>query len=150
MQRTGFQLCICLICVHVRIFPPLKQKISMTIKISKAAQLYFALSDLTNKELSFTTAYRIKRNLDRLKSIGEKYTEELNAEFETILPKKEVYADGELKQYHTIADSIVFKRWDESGEMEDLDLKVLSLEGEDMKFSARQIEALESILIFEI
>jgi hypothetical protein len=34
--------------------------------------------------------------------------------------------------------------------MEDLDLKVLSLEGEDMKFSARQIEALESILTFEI
>jgi hypothetical protein len=61
-----------------------------------------------------------------------------------------VYAEGELKQYHTIADSIVFKRWDESGEMEDLDLKVLSLETEDIKLSARQIEALESILTFEI
>jgi len=122
----------------------------MTIKISKAAQLYFALSDLTNKELSFTSAYRIKRNLDHLKAIGEKYTEELNSEFETILPKKDSYDDGELKQYHTIADSIVFKRWDESGEEEELDLKVLSLETEEMKFSARQIEVLESILTFEI
>jgi hypothetical protein len=121
----------------------------MTIKISKAAQLYFALSDLTNKELSFTTAYRIKRNLDRLKSIGEKYTEELNAEFETILPKKEVYADGELKQYLPIADSIVFKRWEESGEEDEFDLKILQLEGEDVKFTARQIEILEPILIFE-
>jgi hypothetical protein len=118
------------------------------VKISKAVQLYFVLLELSDKQLSFTTAYRIKRNLDHLKSIGEKYSEELKAEYQKQLPVKEEYEDAEIKYYSAMADSIVFKHWDESGEEEELDLKVLSLEGEDVKFTARQIEILEPILIF--
>lgn len=121
----------------------------MELKISKAAQLYFVLTELSTKELSFTTAYRIKRNLDHLKAIGERYSEEMKAEFEKILPKKERYAEGEIKYYTTIADNTIFKKWDESGEEEDLDMKILSFENEDVKFSARQIEALEPLLTLE-
>ena len=119
------------------------------VKISKAAQLFFVLTDLGNRELSFTTAYRIKRNLDHLKAIGEKYSEELKTEYQKLLPMKEEYEDAEIKYYSAMADSIVFKHWDESGEEEELDLKVLSLEKEDIKLSARQIEILEPILNFE-
>jgi len=121
----------------------------MKLKISKAAQVYFALTELSNKEFSWTTAYRIKRNLDHLKAIGEKYSEEMKAEFEKLLPKKESFMEGELKQYHTVADATVFKRWNESGEEEELDLKTLPLEGETITLSARQIEALEPILTLE-
>lgn len=121
----------------------------MKVKISKAAQLYFVLTELSSKELSFTTAYRIKRNLDHLKAIGEKYSEEMKAEFQKILPKKEGYAEGELKQYHSFADNTVFKKWDESGEEEELDLKMLPLETEAVTLSARQIEALEPLLALE-
>ena len=121
----------------------------MIIKISKAAQLYFVLLELSDKQLSFTTAYRIKRNLDRLKLIGEKYSEELNLEFQKILPVKEQHSDAEIKQYSDLADITVFNRWNDSGEEEELDLKLLQLEGEEIKFTARQIEILEPILIFE-
>lgn len=121
----------------------------MNLKISKAAQVYFVLTELSGKELSWTTAYRIKRNLDHLKAIGEKYSEELKAEFEKILPKKETYVEGEIKHYHTIADATVYKRWDESKEEEELDLKTLPLEGENITLSARQIDALEPILTLE-
>ena len=121
----------------------------MNLKISKAAQLYFVLSDLSAKELSFTTAYRIKRNLDHLKAIGEKYTEEIKAEYQKLLPTKAEYQDAEIKYYSAMADASVYKKWDESGEEEDLDLKVLSFENEDVKFSARQIAVLEPILTLE-
>ncbi len=121
----------------------------MNLKISKAAQLYFVLSDLSAKELSFTTAYRIKRNLDHLKAIGEKYTEEIKAEYQKLLPTKAEYQDAEIKYYSALADAAVYKKWDESGEEEDLDLKVLSFENEDVKFSARQIAVLEPILTLE-
>jgi hypothetical protein len=121
----------------------------MEVKISKAAQLYFVLTDLGSKEVSFTTAYRIKRNLDHLKAIGEKYSEEVKAEYQKALPKKEEYQDAEIKYYSALADATVYKRWNESGEEEDLDLKVLPLEGEDLKLSARQIEVLEPLLILE-
>lgn len=121
----------------------------MNLKISKAAQLYFVLSDLSAKELSFTTAYRIKRNLDHLKAIGEKYTEEIKAEYQKLLPAKAEYQDAEIKYYSAMADASVYKKWDESGEEEDLDLKVLSFENEDVKFSARQIAVLEPILTLE-
>lgn len=121
----------------------------MKVKISKAAQLYFVLTDLGSKEVSFTTAYRIKRNLDHLKAIGEKYSEEVKAEYQKVLPKKEEYQDAEIKYYSALADATVYKRWNESGEEEDLDLKVLPLEGEDLKLSARQIEVLEPLLILE-
>lgn len=121
----------------------------MELKISKAAQLYFVLTELSTKELSFTTAYRIKRNLDHLKAIGEKYSEEMKAEFQNILPKKEGYADGEIKHYTALADNTIFKKWDESGETEELDLKVLPLESEAIMLSARQIEVLEPILTLE-
>ena len=121
----------------------------MNLKISKAAQLFFVLTELGNRELSFTTAYRIKRNLDRLKLIGERYSEELNLEFQRILPAKEQHSDAEIKQYSDLADITVFNRWNESGEEEELDLKVFSLETEDIKLSARQIEILEPILNFE-
>ena len=121
----------------------------MKIKISKAAQMFFVLTDLANRELSFTTAYRIKRNLDHLKAIGEKYTEEIKVEYQNLLPVKEEYQDAEIKYYSAMADAQVFKKWDESGEEEELYLKVLSFENEDIKFSARQIEALEPILTFE-
>jgi len=121
----------------------------MKVKISKAAQLYFVLTDLGSKEVSFTTAYRIKRNLDHLKAIGEKYSEEVKAEYQKALPKKEEYQDAEIKYYSALADATVYKRWNESGEEEDLDLKVLPLEGEDLKLSARQIEVLEPLLILE-
>jgi hypothetical protein len=121
----------------------------MNLKISKAAQLYFVLTDLGSKEVSFTTAYRIKRNLDHLKAIGEKYSEEVKAEYQKALPKKEEYQDAEIKYYSALADATVYKRWNESGEEEDLDLKVLPLEGEDLKLSARQIEVLEPLLILE-
>lgn len=121
----------------------------MNLKISKAAQLYFVLSDLSAKELSFTTAYRIKRNLDHLKAIGEKYTEEIKEEYQKLLPTKAEYQDAEIKYYSAMADAAVYKKWDESGEEEDLDLKVLSFENEDVKFSARQIAVLEPILTLE-
>ena len=111
--------------------------------------MFFVLTDLANRELSFTTAYRIKRNLDHLKAIGEKYTEEIKVEYQNLLPVKEEYQDAEIKYYSAMADAQVFKKWDESGEEEELDLKVLSFENEDIKFSARQIEALEPILTFE-
>jgi hypothetical protein len=65
------------------------------------------------------------------------------------LPKKEEYQDAEIKYYSALADATVYKRWNESGEEEDLDLKVLPLEGEDLKLSARQIEVLEPLLILE-
>jgi len=126
-----------------------QQFFMMEIKISKAAQLYFVLTDLGSKEVSFTTAYRIKRNLDHLKAIGEKYSEEVKAEYQKALPKKEEYQDAEIKYYSALADATVYKRWNESGEEEDLDLKVLPLEGEDLKLSARQIEVLEPLLILE-
>lgn len=121
----------------------------MIIKISKAAQLYFVLLELSDKQLSFTTAYRIKRNLDRLKTIGEKYSEELNLEFQRIFQVKEDHQDTDIKHYSDLADMTVFNRWEESGEEDEFDLKILQLEGEDVKFTARQIEILEPILIFE-
>jgi hypothetical protein len=135
--------------MDVCIFRALKLKISMNLKISKAAQLYFALTELGSKELSFTTAYRIKRNIDHLKAIGEKYSEEMKAEYKKLLPVKEEYQDAEIKYYSAMADASIYKKWDESGEEEELDLKVLSFENEDIKFSARQIEALEPILTVE-
>lgn len=121
----------------------------MKVKISKAAQMFFVLTDLGSRELSFTTAYRIKRNLDHLKAIGEKYSEELKAEYQKLLPMKEEYEDAEIKYYSAMADAAVYKKWDESGEEEELDLKVLSFENEDVKFSARQIAVLEPILTLE-
>jgi hypothetical protein len=119
----------------------------MKVKISKAAQMFFVLTDLGSRELSFTTAYRIKRNLDHLKAIGEKYSEEVKAEYQKLLPVKEEYQDAEIKYYSALADASVYKKWDESGEEEELDLKVLSLETEDIKFSARQIEAIDLLVI---
>jgi NACalpha-BTF3-like transcription factor len=101
----------------------------MKITISKAAQLYFVLSEIGNKELSFTTAYRIKRNLDHLTSIGEKYVAEVQAEGSTVM-----------------AEQTVFKKWEDSGEEEDLDLKTLELEKEDIKLTARQVAVLEPLL----
>lgn len=121
----------------------------MELKISKAAQLYFVLTELSTKELSFTTAYRIKRNLDHLKAIGERYSEEMKEEFNNILPKKEAYAEGEIKYYTTLADNTIFKKWDASEETETLDLKVLPLENETITLTARQIEALEPLLTLE-
>ena len=73
----------------------------------------------------------------------------MKVEFQKVLPKKEGYAEGELKHYHTLADNTVFKKWDESGETEELDLKVLPLESETITLSARQIEVLEPILTLE-
>jgi hypothetical protein len=102
----------------------------MKITISKAAQLYFVLLELGNKELSFTAAYRVKRNIDHLKSIGEKFLEEVKAHGGTAIE----------------ADQATFVKWEDSGETEELDLKVLDLEKEDIKLTARQIGVLEPLL----
>ena len=101
----------------------------MKIKIEKAAQLYFVLLELSSKELSFTNAYRVKRNIDHLKAIGTKFLEEVQAEGGTV-----------------IADQSVYKKWEESGIEEEIRLMVLELEKEDVKFTARQIGGLELLL----
>lgn len=108
----------------------------MTISISKAAQLYFALNELSDKEMSFTAAYRLKRNLDKLKVIGEKYSADLQKEFAEL-------KDG-LK-----ADQAVFRKWEASGETDEFDLKEIDFSKEDLKLTVRQITFLEPILILE-
>ena len=110
----------------------------MVLKISKLAQMYFALKGLESATFeNFKNSYRVFRNLEILKPIGEKYF----AEIEAMKVSSDTSQDELIR-----LDTAVFNKWEISGETEDLPLKMLDFSTEKLAITPAQIGALEQIL----
>ncbi len=100
--------------------------------------MYFALKGLESASFeNFNNSYRVFRNLELLKPIGERYF----AEIEKMKGSSEVSQDELVR-----LDMAVFHKWDGSGETEDIPLKMLDFSAEKLAITPAQIGALESIL----
>jgi hypothetical protein len=107
----------------------------MKLKPLQAAKLYFSLQPLSTQSLSFQTSYRIGRNLDHLKNIGEKFIEDLKQEFATVQDANQ-------------ADFITSQKWSLLEDEEEFPLMKLDIEGEkELKISAIGIKELFPLLI---
>ena len=107
----------------------------MKLKPLQAVKIYFTLQPLATQQLSFQTSYRIGRNLDHLKNIGEKFIEDLKKEFAIVQDENQ-------------ADFISSQKWALLDEEEEFSLMKLDIEGEkELKISAMTINQLFPILI---
>jgi len=106
----------------------------MKLKPLQAVEVYFTLQPLALQPLSFTTSYRIGRNLDHLQKVADKFVEDVKKEFAVV--------QDPLK-----ADQNIALKWSALEEEEEFPLMVLELENEpDLKISAHGIKKLSPIL----
>lgn len=110
----------------------------MNLPISKLAQMYFALKAFENQSFeNYKLSYRIFRNLELLRPIGERYMKEM----QDARGEREMN-DSEITQL----DYQIFLKWEQSGETEELELKKLDFTGEKISMSPAQASVLYPII----
>ena len=119
----------------------------MKLPILELAKLYFGLRELATRELSHTTAYRVARNLDRLKWIGKRFSEEVQKEMDALKDGAKDIAYQELILMSQKADAAVSTRWEALQETEDLDLKMIDISNETGTIAPALLEKIIVVLI---
>jgi hypothetical protein len=119
----------------------------MKLQILEAAKLYFGLRELAAKELSHTTAYRVARNLDRLKWIGKRFSEEVQKEMDALKDGAKDIAYQEFVVMSQKADAAVSTRWEALQETEDIDLKMIDISNETGTIAPALLEKIIVVLV---
>ena len=116
----------------------------MKLPITKLAELYFVLKELERTPFeNYSTSYRIFRNLEMIRPYGERYMEEMKTEAQKIEPN---ITEENQEILAAQANAIIFQKWTEAGETEDLPLKTLNFSKEKLPLTPAQLGVLAPIL----